>query len=129
MSLLNRDVMPDDALSAANGKVDVRPVAETVVIGRGERSARLISIGPGPHSADMLGIAAPAAGIFFVSDIHVPTSDADEPRAGRGKTECWFAGWAVGALDDDVRVVNSHSSTVTPVARLRAYLDSDSCSD
>lgn len=126
--LLNRDTMPPDALAASGERVEVLPVGDTVVIGRGNRSARLVPIGPGPHAADMLGVAAPSAGLFFVSDIHVPNSDADEPRAGRRTTECWFADWAVKALDADDRVLNSHSRPVTPVSRLQAYLESDGCS-
>lgn len=127
--LLNDDAMPSDRLSEGGGRVEVLPVDSDIVIGRSPRSAHLVPIGAGPHSGDALGVSAPSANLFFVSDIHVPNSDADEPRPERAATECWFARWAVTTLDPNVAVLNSHSRPVTPVSRLAAYLDSDSCSD
>ncbi len=49
------------------------------------------------------------------------------PTEARARTECWFAREAVAYLPETVRVVNSHSATVTPVSRLKAYLESDLC--
>jgi hypothetical protein len=84
-------------------------------------------MGPTPHVDSMLGVWALDKDYFFVSDIHVPRSDADTPREDRAITECWFAKWAVDNLPPEVRVANSHSATVTPVSRLAKYLESDLC--
>jgi len=89
----------------------------------------LVSIGSGPHSYDTLGVWALDKGMFFVSDVHVPRSDADTPRENRAKTECWFARWAVHNLPADVTVLNTHSETATPVSRLARYVDSELCSN
>ena len=124
---LNRESMPADRLSASEGRVEVRPVADSLAIGGRPAPVRLISIGPGPHADAMLGVLAVESGYFFVSDVHVPRSDADEPRPGREATECWFAEWAVANLPDDAIVINSHSSPETPVSRLAAYLESPRC--
>ena len=74
--------------------------------------------------AAVIGAAAP---LPKVTHELVPYSDADEPRAERAQTECWFARWAVEHLPNEVQVVNSHSNVVTPVARLASYLESDLC--
>jgi hypothetical protein len=69
----------------------------------------------------------PDAGYFFVSDLHVPNSDAAVPRSDRVRTECWFADWAVANLPEGTVVINSHSTPQTPVSRLEEYLQSDAC--
>ncbi len=107
--------------------IDVRAVGDDTVIGRKRNRVRLVSMGPGPHADSMLGVWAVDRGWFFVSDVHVPRSDAAVPRAGRAATECWFASWAVENLPEETRVVNSHSDVQTPVRRLRSYLTSDVC--
>ena len=86
---------------------------------------RLINMGESPHSISSLGVLA--GGYFFQSDLHVPNSDADEPRSNRAETECWFARWAVDRLPDDTVVINTHRLVQTPVSRLARYLESDSC--
>ena len=86
-----------------------------------------MSIGENPHVYEMLGVWAADRDYFFVSDIHVARSDADEPGADRAKTECWFAAWAVQNLPPEVNVINSHSDQATPVSRLAMYLESDLC--
>ena len=103
---------------------EVVPVDEFADIADG---VRLISIGSGPHASAMIGVLAVERGYFFVSDIHVPYGDEPAPREDRKRTECWFAEWAVANLPSEVRVVNSHSSVVTPVSRLAEYLESDGC--
>ena len=67
---------------------------------------------------DLTGVWAIDSGHFFVSDVHVPNSDADVPRRERARTECWFAGWAVDHLAADTVVINTHSLVQTPVSRL-----------
>ena len=84
-------------------------------------------MGKNPHVTAMLGIWAVDRGYFFVSDVHVPGSDADAPTAARATTECWFARWATANLPPSTIVINSHSSARTPVSRLERYLDSDPC--
>lgn len=124
---LNRPQMPADRLAALASAIDVVPVAEEKTIGSGENRVRLLALGASPHVDSMLGMWAIDRDYFFVSDVHVPHSDADAPTEARAQTECWFARQAVAHLPGTVRVVNSHSGTVTPVSRLRAYLESDLC--
>ena len=101
---------------------------EPVSIGRHpDNTVRLLSIGAGPHASASLGVHAVDAGYFFVSDLHVPNSEADTPRIERAATECWFASWAVASLPPDTVVLNSHSTPQTPVARLEKYLQSETC--
>lgn len=124
---LNRPEMPADRLAALVSSIDVIPVADDKTIGTGESRARLVSLGANPHVDAMLGLWAVDGDYFFVSDIHVPHSEAESPDVARAQTECWFAREAVARLPDTVRIVNSHSGTATPVSRLRAYLESDVC--
>ena len=124
---LNRESMPDDRLRSTGRRVGITPVTDTVSVGGGSNRVEIVPIGAGPHAYAMLGVRALDRDYFFVSDVHVPQSDADAPRAGRALTECWFADWAVDNLPAQVRVVNSHSVEVTPVSRLARYLDSDLC--
>ncbi|MDX1444241.1 MAG: MBL fold metallo-hydrolase [Gammaproteobacteria bacterium] len=123
---LNRDNMPADRLKSAKGKVDIEPVTGNVALGDGD--AVLMNIGSGPHVSASLGLWAKDAGYFFVSDLHVPTSESDEPRKDRLATECWFAKWAVKNLPAETIVVNSHSSVRTPVSRLASYTRHADCS-
>ncbi len=127
-SAFNRDSMPQDRLSDINGDVEVVPVAAAVTLDDARNPVRLLSIGAGPHGSAALGVHAAAAGYFFVSDIHVPRSDAAAPRVERAATECWFARWAVANLPPATVVLNSHSSPQTPVSRLDSYLRSEPCS-
>ena len=124
---LNRPSMPDDRLAASAGRVEVLPVAEAVTIGGESNRVKLVPLGPGPHAYAMLGIWAVDRDVFFVSDVHVPHTDANAPREERAATECWFAEWAVNNLPPGVQVVNSHSSPLTPVSRLARYLESEPC--
>lgn len=124
---LNRPSMPKDQLTT--GHVKVSPVIDSVIIGSKPNRVKLVSIGAGPHVYAMLGVWALDKDYFFVSDVHVPHSDANTPREERAATECWFASWAVKNLPLKVRVVNSHSAPVTPVSRLAMYLKSDLCND
>ncbi len=128
-TVFNLDAMPADRLSEQGGRASVNAVAQPIVIGEPPNRVKLMPMGAGPHAYAMLGIWALDKDYFFVSDVHVPRSDADEPGAHRAVTECWFAAWAVEHLPGEVRVVNSHSDTVTPVSRLAAYLESELCKD
>lgn len=119
--------MPGDRFSAAGGEIEVVPVSETVTLSDPDNTVRLLSIGAGPHASASLGVHAVDAGYFFVSDLHVPNSEADTPRIERAATECWFASWAVASLPPDTVVLNSHSTPQTPVARLEKYLQSETC--
>jgi glyoxylase-like metal-dependent hydrolase (beta-lactamase superfamily II) len=109
--------------------LDIRsiPVTADTIIGDRKNRVQLVPLDPGPHADSMLGVWAIDKGWFFVSDVHVPDSDAAIPRADRVATECWFAGWAVDNLPETTRVVNSHSAPQTPVLRLRSYLTSGAC--
>ena len=113
--------------SGSRDRTMVLPVDGSVTIGGEKNRVKLLTMGPNPHSGAMLGVWAVDQGYFFVSDIHVPRSDADAPRAQRVVSECWFARWAVRHLPDDVRVLNSHSEPATPVSRLKRYLESPLC--
>jgi glyoxylase-like metal-dependent hydrolase (beta-lactamase superfamily II) len=124
---LNDPAMPPDRLSAAGGRVDVLPVRDHVTIENPQNTVRIVNIGPGPHASAALGVHAADGGYFFVSDLHVPNSDDDIPRADRVVTECWFARWAVANLPPDTVVLNSHSAPQTPVSRLSKYLESERC--
>lgn len=124
---LNRREMPADRLAARVSAIDIVPVAEAKTLGTDESRVRLVPLGANPHVDAMLGLWAVDRDYFFVSDVHVPHSDAEAPSEARAQTECWFAREAVARLPDSVRVVNSHSGTVTPVSRLKAYLESDPC--
>ncbi len=104
--------------------LEVLPVEDSEDIADG---VRLLSIGSGPHASANLGVWATERDYFFVSDIHVPSDEHPAPREGREPTECWFAEWAVSNLPPEVRVINSHSSVVTPVSRLAEYLENDGC--
>jgi len=123
---LNRDSMPTDRLSRQDGSLRITPVESALTMDDPSNPVRLINMGESPHSMASLGILA--GGYFFQSDLHVPNSDSDEPRAERAATECWFARWAVANLPADVLVINTHSTFETPVSRLATYLESDLCS-
>jgi len=107
--------------------IKTMPVKESAIIGDGNNRVQLVPMGPGPHAESMLGVWAVDKGWFFVSDVHVPNSEAAVPRPERAATECWFAAWAVDHLPEDTQVVNSHSVPRTPVSRLTDYLASDAC--
>ena len=122
---LNRDNMPADRLREMNGNVRIKAVADAVVLDDPDYPVKILPMGNSPHTSSSLGVLA--NGFFFQSDLHVPNSEADVPRADRSATECWFAGWAVENLPADTLVINTHSRYQTPVSRLARYLDSDSC--
>ena len=124
---LNSGKMPRDRFTSMNGTIDVVPVTDAVTLSDAANTVRLLSIGPGPHASASLGVHAVDAGYFFVSDLHVPNSDADTPREDRARTECWFARWAVANLPPETVVLNSHSTPQTPVTRLEKYLQSEAC--
>lgn len=126
---LNKRSMPADRLALMKVPATVTPVVDPVILGSKPNRVKLVPLGPGPHSYAMLGVWVLDKDYFFVSDVHVPRSDADAPRIGRAATECWFADWAVRNLSPEVRVANSHSTTVTPVSRLAKYLDSELCKE
>ena len=124
---LNRPTMPDDRLAAGAGSVEVLPVKGPVTIGGETNRVKLVPLGPGPHAYAMLGVWAIDRDVFFVSDVHVPRSEAVSPREERAMTECWFAEWALNNLPPGVQVANSHSAPLTPVSRLVRYLESEPC--
>lgn len=126
---LNRNTMPNDRLAASGGGVAVIPVEGTVRLDDAANPVSIVSVGAGPHASAVLGVHAESAGFLFVSDIHVPRSDADEPSEERAGTECWFAGWADKNLPAETIVLNSHSPQQTPVSRLAKYLESAQCRD
>lgn len=125
---LNRKSMPPDRLTAIGRRLLVRPVADTMTLGDADRPVELMPLGSGPHVDASLGVYAPKQGYFFQSDLHVPRSDADEPRAERAATECWFASWANDNLPAETLVINTHTEVATPVSRLTRYLESPLCS-
>lgn len=124
---LNRATMPEDRLAALGERLTVTPVDGSLTLADKQNTVRLLTLGPGPHASNALGVHAVDAGWFFQSDLHVPHSDAPEPRAERAQTECWFAAWAVANLLADTVVIGSHGSLQTPVSRLAAYLESPRC--
>ena len=126
---LSRDSMPEDRLGRAGGSLTVTPVGDQLTLPDNERPVRLMSLGEGPHSSAALGVYLPAQAVFFQSDLHVPRDESPRPRTDRAATECWFADWAVRNLPPEVKVVNTHSTVETPVARLEQYLDTDTCGD
>ena len=119
--------IPSDESNIDRVPFEILPVAEQVTLGGKSNRVKLMSIGENPHVYEMLGLWAVDRDYFFVSDVHVPRSDAEEPGEERALTECWFAGWAVENLPPDVQVVNSHSPNITPVSRLAKYLESEVC--
>ncbi len=124
---LNSGKMPRDRFTSVNGDVDVVPVSDAVTLSDPANTVRLLSIGAGPHASAALGVHVVDAGVFFVSDLHVPNSDSDKPRKDRVQTECWFADWAVANLPPETLVLNSHSAPQTPVSRLEKYRQSAAC--
>lgn len=125
-SALSRDNMPADRLGER--KVRVHAVGDKpVVLADDTRPVVLTRIGKSPHVDDSLGVSVPEQRLFFVSDLHVPRNEDDEPRDERRLTECWFASWATKNLPADTLVVNTHSAPQTPVSRLARYLESRAC--
>ena len=124
---LNRLNSPLDRLSAMERPAAVSPVDELVELGDESNRVRLVNMGRSPHVDSMLGVWAVDRDYFFVSDVHVPGSDAEAPSPGRAVTECWFAAWATENLPAATVVINSHSRTRTPVSRLERYLESPLC--
>jgi len=124
---LNRPEMSRDRLAARVASIDIVPVTETLKIGDSDSEVRLVPLGSNPHVDAMLGVWAVKQDYFFVSDIHVPNSEDEVPRAERATSECWFAAWAVKSLPGRVRVINSHSRIETPVSRFRKYLEGEAC--
>ena len=123
----NRPTMPRDRFTAVNGGIDVIPVSDAVTLRDAVNTVRLVAMGSSPHASASLGVHVVDQGYFFVSDLHVPNSEDDTPRADRVATECWFAGWAVANLPPETVVVNSHSAPQTPVSRLTKYLENEAC--
>ncbi|MBT8077718.1 MAG: MBL fold metallo-hydrolase [Gammaproteobacteria bacterium] len=124
---LNRPRMPTDALRPQNAALEVTPVATRLLLDDETRPVELLEIGRGPHVEHSLGILEPKSGYFFQSDLHVPNSEADEPRPDRAATECWFARWAVANLPQHAVVINTHTTIETPLPRLARYLESAAC--
>lgn len=124
---LNRLNTPVDRLTAMDRPAAVSPVDAAVELGDAPNRVRLVTMGESPHVDSMLGVWAVDRDLFFVSDVHVPRSESDAPSAARATTECWFAAWATANLPPRTIVINSHSSTRTPVSRLERYLDSPLC--
>ena len=124
---LLRSSLAEDQLSVSADAVRIVPVNESVEITQDRNAVRAMAMGANPHTDRMLGMWVKGRDYFFVSDIHVPSSDDDAPRLDRAATECWFARWAVSSLPAEARVLNSHSEPVTPVARLAKYLESEGC--
>ena len=124
---MNSASMPNDALTTNQGRVRIMPVTDRLTLDDDANTVELMVLPAGPHVDTALGVWAKDAGIFYQSDLHVPRSDDNAPREGRAGTECWFAAWAVDNLPDDTIVVNSHTPPLTPVSRLRKYLDSEPC--
>jgi glyoxylase-like metal-dependent hydrolase (beta-lactamase superfamily II) len=124
---LNDASMPEDQLKSMGGLVKVVPVAETLTLSDPVNEVVLMVMPSGPHVAAAMGVWAKRANVFFQSDLHVPNSEDETPRADRAVTECWFAEWAVNHLSQETEVINSHSSPKTPVSRLSRYLQSPGC--
>jgi glyoxylase-like metal-dependent hydrolase (beta-lactamase superfamily II) len=124
---LNRKEMPSDRLAEKGSAIDIVPIAEAKTLGEGPNRVRLVPLGANPHVDAMLGLWVVDRDYFFVSDVHVPRSEEDAPAPERAATECWFAAEAVALLPETARVISSHSGIVTPVSRLKAYLDSAPC--
>jgi glyoxylase-like metal-dependent hydrolase (beta-lactamase superfamily II) len=122
---LNRNSMPEDRLARAGGQVEVRPVDRVLRLADDGVPVDIIPIDSGPHVTNSVGILA--RNWFFQSDLLVPNSESDEPRAERAATECWFARWAVARLPEDTIVLNTHSNVRKSVAQLARYLESDLC--
>ncbi|MCO6511359.1 MAG: MBL fold metallo-hydrolase [Aridibacter famidurans] len=126
---LNRKEMPADRLSASGRKAEVTPVEGRFTMTDAARPVEAVSLGPNPHVDSMLGVFLPKQKIFFVSDIHVPGSDAPAPEANRAVSECFFASWAVENLPVGTRIFNSHSSQVTTVELMKKWTESERCSE
>ena len=124
---LNRDSMPADRLSRDGRRVAVAAIAADTTLADEKRPVQLMHLPKGPHVEAALGVYLPMQSYFFQSDLHVPHGEANEPPLERARTECWFARWAVGHLPSHVKIINTHSSAETPVARLARYLESDIC--
>ena len=80
---LNRGEMPDDRLHSLGERVRVTPVSGWATLGDRSNRVRIVSMGESPHTSAMLGVWAVDRDYFFVSDVHVPDSDAPAPREGR----------------------------------------------
>ena len=131
-SALRRDNLPVDRLAEAEGSVTVEPVDGPLVLGASGsgNQATLLPMGSNPHVSQMLGVLATNSDgreAFFVSDVHVPRSDAEAPDPASGETDCWFAEWATTHLSPATEVINSHSPVITPVSRLEKWLESEVC--
>lgn len=126
-SALDREAMPPDRFEATGNPLEVKPVSGSLRLDDPDHPVRIIDLGPGPHASASLGVLAESTGHFFVSDVHVPTSDSRSPRRDRAHTECWFARRAIDTLPAGTRIVNSHTRIVTSTEILAGYLASDAC--
>lgn len=122
---LNRDTMPEDRLTRTGGRVTILPIDGPLRLADENVPVDIIPIGGGPHVASSVGVLA--RNWFFQSDLLVPNSDSDEPRAERATTECWFADWAVANLPQQTIVINTHSTRQKTVSQLARYLESHLC--
>ncbi|MDH3271696.1 MAG: MBL fold metallo-hydrolase [Gemmatimonadota bacterium] len=124
---LSRSTMPADRLSMSGRRLQVRPVAERVVLADADRPVELLAIGSNPHVDAALGIHVPSGNIFFQSDLHVPRDDAAAPRTDRIEMECWFAEWATQRLPTETTIQNSHGTVALTVREVARYLTHAAC--
>lgn len=124
---LNRAAMPADRLSAAGGRVTVRPIGARTVLDDPDRPLELVPIDRHPHVEAALGVHVPSAAVFFQSDLHVPVNASRTPRHERRASECWFAQWAMTHLPLNTTVHNSHTRAALQVGQLVGYLEDDAC--
>lgn len=124
---LNSEEMPADRLSASGKRAAVTPVGVRLSLYDLKRPVEALPLGKNPHTESALGVWLPKQKIFFVSDIHVPGSDAPQPPENRALSECWFADWAVKNLPDEARILNSHSSQVTTKELMKKWTESEVC--
>ena len=128
-SALNVSTLRTETLTQAAGMVRVESVEGRLLLDDPFVPVELLATGPSPHASASLGVLVRNANVFFVSDLHVPRDDAEQPTAERASVECWFAKWATQNLPVGTRVINSHSGIETPLPRLEAYLESSLCRD
>lgn len=80
------------------------------VVGDGDRSVRILDVGPNPHVAGMLVVFLPGDEILYVADLFEPLPERMFPSLARVPVMRWFVDWLDGSGLDPERIYSIHGA-------------------